>query len=221
MRVLLAYLGAAAAIALSLPGASAVRQAPRQSPTENEASTEPKVPTCEKAELPLSISAANGTAAFRCHKELQLLSPEYRGAVEKQEVYVGNETKVLSTVLRNAKLEKREVPAAGEKNPSRNSEVGLNSPSKENVYILTVPELPTEETKISFKCQAASPGEHEKVQNSPREEGGNNPSPKECKVTVTVASSAGASAAFQPALITPAIAGLLSTIAAGVLQLRA
>ncbi|PFH32973.1 hypothetical protein BESB_081720 [Besnoitia besnoiti] len=178
-------LGAAAAIALCFREASAVRQATshlqlgNESP-ENVSPTEQKVPTCDTQPVKLSISAANGTAAFKCAKDSEL-SPQYQQTGADQQVFIGETQKKLSEVLANATL-KRE-PTIPETN-KKNTMAMASSPagSQETMYTLTVPELPEQEKSLIFKCTNKS----EQTVNRQDE----NEVKTECIVTITVASSA-------------------------------
>ncbi|PFH32972.1 SAG-related sequence SRS22I [Besnoitia besnoiti] len=179
MKLSLACLGAAAAIALCFREASAVRQATSHSQMESGSPTEQDgVPTCEKAELPLSISTANGTAAFKCAKDSQL-SPVYQQNEADQQVYIGDSEKKLSEVLKGATLKEK---STAEDNVEKERVVSSPHAASQPVYSLSVAELPEQEKKIMFKCTKKT---QEAEKRQPTEE--NN---TVCTVTITVASSA-------------------------------
>ncbi|PFH32971.1 SAG-related sequence [Besnoitia besnoiti] len=210
MKLPLACLGAAAAIALCFREASAVRQATLHSQMENELPTDQDgVPTCEKAELPLSISAAHGTAAFKCSKGHEL-SPDYKNDTAEQQVYIGDSEKKLSEVLKGATLKK---VSTAQDNLAKEKVTSPDAASQP-VYSLTVDELPEQQKEIMFKCMNKT----QETMQVDRQEAGENKT--ECTVTITVASS-GTSTAFRPVVAASALLGLISMNTAGVLQLAA
>ncbi|PFH32969.1 hypothetical protein BESB_081680 [Besnoitia besnoiti] len=210
MKLNLASVGVAAVLAFSAREAAAIRQATSQHPVADPPQEE-KIQTCSGKPLKLSISETNGSAAFICPSALSLLDPTYTQDTKDQLVHFGNETKKLTEVLPKAKLEKAAVSASSPSQPaSRTPSGGGDQQTLGDVYKLTVSELPAQETAVRFKCTAAGKKAEEEhaQQKSASSQEVTSPTQTECEVTVTVASSAGASAAFRPAHLATVVASI-------------
>ncbi|PFH32964.1 SAG-related sequence SRS22A [Besnoitia besnoiti] len=213
MRLSIVPLGSAAAVLLAIQQAAAIRVADHQDPMKP---AEPEVPpTCSDKSLELAVAAPNSGTAFRCPANYSLL-PSYSDS--KTLVFYKEKPESLSSILPDAKLTEKPVPEKARSGPQETNASGaIASGSEGDVkeYTLSVTALPQEKKVLTLKCGPSPNTQPAVASNQDTDQ-----EPKECVVTITVAST-GASTGFRPAVGASAVTGLLSMAVAGALQLLA